>query len=420
MPGTKRFQGLGHVHRRGGPLGGILGQHPFQQCGQLLVYVGGQFPDCRCRRLHVGRHLVERPAEGRALERRAAGKQLEERAAEAVDVCPIVRAAAVGGLFGGHVVGRAHGLAGPGHFVAAAVLAVEAGKPQVEDLDLAPRREHEVGGLDVAVDQVVLVDVLKTHGNLPGEFAGVRHAEPAGMRDQPRQVQPLDILHDQHRAAVDFAGVVGADDLRVVQPADGLHLAFEACDGPLVLDVALGQHLDRDNPVELGVQGLVDGAHAAVPELLEELVFAKLAGDGKRHHGGARRVRWSAAHRLGAGQGDAALGLGQERIVRDRSAEPGNQRVVVFMQRRERCLAGRTGVEVRGQDVRGVVGEPSHGVVEECFAAGTIGGHLGKRLTQASKKRVRPLPACLAGESVLLARWRSQYLLVTPASSPGR
>ena len=80
---------------------------------------------------------------------------------------------------------------------------------------------------------------------------------------------------------------MGADDLGVVEPADGLHLALEACDGPLVLDAALGQHLQRDDALQLGVQCLVDRAHAAVPEFREELVFAKLAGDGKGHHCGA-------------------------------------------------------------------------------------------------------------------------------------
>ena len=82
------------------------------------------------------------------------------------------------------------------------------------------------------MDQAVLVDILKAHGHLPGQFAGVRHAEPARTPDQPSQIQPLDILHDQHRMAVDFAGVVGADDLRVVEPADGLHLALEAARWP--------------------------------------------------------------------------------------------------------------------------------------------------------------------------------------------
>ena len=84
-----------------------------------------------------------------------------------------------------------------------------------------------------------------------------------------------------------LAGVVGADDLRVVEPADGLHLALEARDGPLVLDAALGHDLQRDHAIQLGVQCLVDRAHAAVPEFLQEFVFAKLAGDGKGHHGGA-------------------------------------------------------------------------------------------------------------------------------------
>ena len=102
-------------------------------------------------------------------------------------------------------------------------------------------------------------------------------------------------------------------------------------DGPLVLDAALDQHLQGDHAVQFGVQCLVDRAHAAATEFLQELVFAKLTRDGKRALAALGRpavcLAGPAGHRLGAGQGDAALGFGEQRVVGNRGAEPGNQRI---------------------------------------------------------------------------------------------
>ena len=48
--------------------------------------------------------------------------------------------------------------------------------------------------------------------------------------DDFRQVQAVDELHDKDRSAVDLPGVVGPDEVRMVEPADGLHFALEAGD----------------------------------------------------------------------------------------------------------------------------------------------------------------------------------------------
>ena len=65
----------------------------------------------------MGQHLVERALILGPAERRPAGEQLVERGPEAVDVGANIDRAAIGGLFGGHVVGRAHRLARAGHLV---------------------------------------------------------------------------------------------------------------------------------------------------------------------------------------------------------------------------------------------------------------------------------------------------------------
>ena len=54
--------------------------------------------------------------------------------------------------------------------------------------------------------------------------------------------------------------------------------ATESGDRPLVLQQLGRQHLDGHDAVHLGVDGLVDRAHAAGTELLQELVLAQLLG----------------------------------------------------------------------------------------------------------------------------------------------
>ena len=56
----------------------------------------------------------------------------------------------------------------------------------------------------------------------------------------------------------------------MVQLGRDARLAEKARDELLVLGEALGQHLERDGPVHGRLPGLVDDAHAALAELLDE------------------------------------------------------------------------------------------------------------------------------------------------------
>ena len=74
---------------------------------------------------------------------------------------------------------------------------------------------------------------------------------------------------------VDFAGVEGQDDVRMVQRGQRLHLAAEALqkDGT---GLGLGHHhLDGDRPLHVNVFGLVDDAHAAGAEPVDDTVVAE-------------------------------------------------------------------------------------------------------------------------------------------------
>ena len=178
-------------------------------------------------------------------------------------------------LLGRDVVERAHGLARAGHFVVLSVCALEAGQAQVEDLHLPGGRDHQVRRLDVAVDQPVLVGVLQPEGRLPDQLAGVGDRQRPAVLHQLIEVQAVDEFHHQELRAVDLAGVECADDVRMVNRADDLHLALEAGDGLRVIEQPLRQDFQGHGLVELDVPGPIDRAHAAFAQLLEQFVVAQ-------------------------------------------------------------------------------------------------------------------------------------------------
>ncbi len=70
------------------------------------------------------------------------------------------------------VVGSAHAGAFAGQRAVADLVLEEAGQPQIEQLDAPIGREQQVGRLDVAVDQAVLMGVLKRQRRLVGVVRG--------------------------------------------------------------------------------------------------------------------------------------------------------------------------------------------------------------------------------------------------------
>ncbi len=170
------------------------------------------------------------------------------------------------------------------------------GDAEVHDLDLAGAAEHDVAGLDVAVDDPVPVRVVERRQRALGDLDGALRGEPVAGLHQLAQRRAVDVLHDdvgdRHTGHVGLAGVVHGDDVRVVQRRGGVRLTAEAGHERGVPGEVRAQQLDRDAAAQAQVAALVDLGHAATTDDLAELVA--LAEPSLVH----RALLRSVAHRL--------------------------------------------------------------------------------------------------------------------------
>ena len=150
---------------------------------------------------------------------------------------------------------------------------------EIDELDqgaaLLVARQHEVVGRHVAVDDALAVQVPQGEKRLVGDLEGERQARPPVQLEEIRHVDAVDELHDEigHAGVVD-GEVVDRADVRVLQPRGGPRLLDEPAPQILVRDDARLHHLDDADLLEKAVADPIDGAHAALADLVEDLVLA--------------------------------------------------------------------------------------------------------------------------------------------------
>ena len=284
--GGERPEGVGHGGRGGEPPGGVFFQQPLNVPGEFRRHVAPHPLDRRRPLFHMGHHAIDRPRILGGVERGPAAQEGVERAAEAVEVGADIDRRPRRDLLGGEVVDRAHRLAGAGDLRGGRLVALEPGEAEVEEPHAAVAGEHDVRRLDVAVHHAVLVYALEPEGRLADDLAGVGDRQRVAAAEHLAGAQAVDVLHDQQARAADLAGVVGADDVRMIDRPGGLHLAVEAGDRAFVPGVVGAQELHGDHAAEPGMEGLPDRAHSAFAELFDELVLAEFAGLGLEVGGG--------------------------------------------------------------------------------------------------------------------------------------
>ena len=182
------------------------------------------------------------------------------------------------------------------------------GEAEVEDLHGAVARDHEVLGLQVAVNQARLVRRREPLRHLAQQLEGLPDGKEAARGDMPERLA-LDELHGEERLAPRLADLEDRDDVPMVQGRRRAGLADEA---PKVLGVGeeVGpEHLDRDLAPEPLVAGPVDLSHAAGPEEVEHLERAEPRAS-REHHDGKDTFSTGRRHGRRSAPGGRVVTLG--------------------------------------------------------------------------------------------------------------
>ena len=184
--------------------------------------------------------------------------------AEAEDVRAVVDLLGVADLLGRHVAGRAHGeaAAGPGEAHIGCEHLDQAEVGDLGDESAGGPRQHDVGRLEVPVDELLGVG-LGDPGEDP-ERQGVDLRKPEPLPDaELLEGGPLDQLHDEPRAALHVDDVGDGDDVGVAEAGLDATLLEEAA-----LDGRGGdrEHLEGVLALEHVVLDLVDVGHPALAD----------------------------------------------------------------------------------------------------------------------------------------------------------
>ena len=174
-----------------------------------------------------------------------------------------------GSLLGAHVGERADGEAGVGE-AAAAGAAHRARDAEVAD-ERVPFGEQDVLGLDVAMDDVVRVRVRERVGDFAREADRLVDGELAFALEAPAQRLARDVRHHVEERALELAGVVEREDVRMLQAREQRDLAAKALGRLSVGDFGVDE-LERDLAIVPDVVREIDGRHPAAADLALDLV----------------------------------------------------------------------------------------------------------------------------------------------------
>ena len=239
----------------------------------------------------AGRVLLEDRVEGLhgalAPEGPLAREHLVEHGPEREDVGAGVHRLAAH-LLGGHVAHGAHHparLGREGHRRDVAPLGgdgVHARQPEVEHLHLARAEQEHVLGLEVAVDDALLVRGGEAARDLERDLDRLAGRQRPVLQPLAERLA-LQQLHRRVDGALLAAEVVDGEDVRVREGGDRLRLALEAPERVGILGEVPRQDLDRHLALELRVARAEDDAHPALAELRDDLVGSEAAPGGERH-----------------------------------------------------------------------------------------------------------------------------------------
>ena len=245
----------------------ILVQHARQQPGQIGWQLGAQG---RCRDRCFIDHPVNNGRQAVAIEGILPGEHFVQHGTQRKNIRASIYLASHC-LFRRHVARRAEHLSDVG------IVAVdEMGDPEIGQLDAsAPPGDDDVGGLDVAVDDVVLVRERQRLGHLRG---GIEHQiqRHRALVHEIAQGRAGKVFHGDIGQPIGLADVVDRHDIGMRQPAGALRFAQETGfrASPFLPQLRDGHGLDGDGAFDQRVARPINGAHRTLADFIENFVAA--------------------------------------------------------------------------------------------------------------------------------------------------
>jgi hypothetical protein len=149
---------------------------------------------------------------------------------------------------------------------------------EVEDLDPPLGGDEQVLGLEVAVDDPLLVrcgQAVRHLDRVVDRLADRQRARAKAIAER----FALEQLRDDEGGAVVGADVVNGQDVGMVEARGGARLLLEALQPVGVAGERRRQHLDGDVAAQAGVASTINLAHSACANPLEHLEVADLGAD---------------------------------------------------------------------------------------------------------------------------------------------
>jgi hypothetical protein len=159
---------------------------------------------------------------------------------------------------------------------------LQLGETEVEDLDPPVLRDEQVLGLEIPVDDALLVGGREPPRDLDRVVERLARRQRPGSETAAKGFA-LQELGDDVRRAVVGPDVVDRRDVRVVQESRGSGLLLEAAEAIRVRRERRRQDLDRDVAAEARILRAVDLAHPSRTERRDDLIGTQTGTGGERH-----------------------------------------------------------------------------------------------------------------------------------------
>jgi len=144
------------------------------------------------------------------------------------------------------------------------------GESEVEDFHLAGGLDHDVGALQIAMDDAALVRARDAGRDLARDVEELRRLERATM-EALRQCFPFAVLHDEIRSAIGLADFVDGGNVRMPDGRRCPRLAHETRAALFGHEIFGAEDFERDGALESGVASEVNSTHPASAQNANDL-----------------------------------------------------------------------------------------------------------------------------------------------------